>query len=118
MEDEGLHNTLKVQRAKRDLTQADLAALAGVTRKSVNAIETGNMVPSVLLALKLARGLGVSVDTIFTLSGQRGPLPAYEGSPPSDGWLGGTDWQAEACQSVPSDPRAAPERQSIAPASN
>ena len=75
MEDEELHNTLKVQRAMRNLTQADLAALAGVTRKSVNAIETGNMVPSVLLALKLARALGVSVDTVFTLSGQRDATP-------------------------------------------
>ena len=51
-----------------DLTQADLAAKAGVTRKSVNAIETGRMVPSVLLALKLARALNVSVETIFSLS--------------------------------------------------
>lgn len=62
-----LRNTLKVQRAMRDLTQADLAALAGVTRRSVNAIETGRMVPSVLLALKLARALGVSVDALFSI---------------------------------------------------
>jgi len=67
--DEGLRNTLKVQRAIRDLTQADLAAKAGVTRKSVNAIETGRMVPSVLLALKLARALDVAVETIFLLTG-------------------------------------------------
>ena len=67
--DEELHNTIKVQRAMRNLTQADLAALAGVTRKSVNGIETGRMVPSVILALKLARALGVTVDTIFTLDG-------------------------------------------------
>src|SRR5947199_10331310 len=40
MDDEGLHNRIKVQRAMRDLTQADLAAMAGVTRKSVNAVET------------------------------------------------------------------------------
>ena len=65
--DETLNNTLKVQRAMRDLTQADLAAKAGVTRKSVNAIETGRMVPSVLLALKLARALEVPIETIFTL---------------------------------------------------
>ena len=39
MKEGRLRNTLKVQRAMRDLTQADLAALAGVTRKSVNAIE-------------------------------------------------------------------------------
>ena len=71
MDDQQLRNTLKVQRAIRDLTQADLAALAGVTRKSVNAIETGRMVPSVLLALKLARALGVSVDAIFTLHAEQ-----------------------------------------------
>ena len=68
MSDEELRNTLKVQRAMRNLTQADLAALAGVTRKSVNGIETGRMVPSVVLALKLARALGVTVETIFGLS--------------------------------------------------
>jgi putative transcriptional regulator len=67
--DEKLRNTLKVQRAIRDLTQADLAVLAGVTRRSVNAIETGRMVPSVLLALKLARALGVSIETVFSLDG-------------------------------------------------
>ena len=67
MSENGLRNTLKVQRAMRDLTQADLASLAGVTRKSVNAIETGNMVPSVVLALRIANALGVTVDTIFTL---------------------------------------------------
>jgi putative transcriptional regulator len=67
MDGDMLRNTLKVQRAIRDLTQADLAALAGVTRRSVNAIETGRMVPSVLLALKLARALGVSVDALFTI---------------------------------------------------
>jgi putative transcriptional regulator len=67
MDDERLQNTIKVQRAMRDLTQAELAALAGVTRRSVNAIETGRMVPSVLLALKIARALGVSVETIFAL---------------------------------------------------
>ena len=67
MSENGLRNTLKVQRAIRDLTQADLASLAGVTRKSVNAIETGNMVPSVILALRIANALGVTIETIFTL---------------------------------------------------
>ena len=67
---EALKNTLKVQRAMHDLTQADLAAKAGVTRKSVNAIETGRMVPSVLLALRLARALAVPVETIFSLDGE------------------------------------------------
>jgi len=63
-----LRNTIKVERAIRNLTQAELGELAGVTRKSVNAIETGRMVPSVLLALKLARALGVSVNAIFSLA--------------------------------------------------
>ena len=67
MPDDALHNTLRVQRAIRDLTQAELAERAGVTRKSVNAIEAGRMVPSVLLALKLARVLGVPVETLFRL---------------------------------------------------
>ncbi|HEX9160232.1 MAG TPA: helix-turn-helix transcriptional regulator [Thermoanaerobaculia bacterium] len=67
---EALKNTLKVLRAMHDLTQADLGAKAGVTRKSVNAIETGRMVPSVLLALKLARALAVPVETIFSLDGE------------------------------------------------
>ena len=64
-----LRNRLKVQRAISDVTQAELATKAGVTRKSVNAIETGRMVPSVLLALKLARALEVPIETIFMLDG-------------------------------------------------
>jgi len=64
-----LHTTLKVHRAMRDLTQADLAALAGLTRKSINAIETGKMVPSVVLALKLARVLQAPVESLFSLVG-------------------------------------------------
>jgi len=67
MDNETLRNTLKVQRAMRDLTQADLAVMAGVTRRSINAIETGRMVPSVLLALKIARALEAPLETIFSL---------------------------------------------------
>jgi putative transcriptional regulator len=64
---EPLRNTIKVERAKRDLTQAQLAELAGMTRRSVNAIEAGRMVPSVLLALRIARALDVPVEAIFGL---------------------------------------------------
>lgn len=63
-----LNNTLKVQRAIHNLTQAELAERIGASRKSVNAIETGNMVPSVLLALRLAQALGVPVETLFQLA--------------------------------------------------
>lgn len=64
---ERLSTTMKVQRAMRDLTQAELAELAGVTRKSINAIETGHMVPSTILALKLAKALGVTVEELFSI---------------------------------------------------
>lgn len=62
-----LKTTMKVQRAIRDLTQAELGEIAGITRKSINAIEKGHMVPSVILALKLARALDVGVETLFSL---------------------------------------------------
>ena len=72
MGEQRVENSLKVQRAMRDLTQADLAGLAGITRVSVNAIEGGRMTPSILLALKLAEALDVSVDELFWLAGARG----------------------------------------------
>ncbi|WP_229518409.1 helix-turn-helix transcriptional regulator [Massilia sp. PAMC28688] len=66
--EEILATTMKAQRCARSLTQAELAQLAGTSRKSINAIEMGHMVPSVLLALKLARALGVSVEALFSLA--------------------------------------------------
>ncbi len=65
--EERLRTTMKVQRAIQDLTQAELAERAGITRKSINAIEMGHMVPSTLLALKLAHALNVSVETLFSI---------------------------------------------------
>lgn len=67
MSERDLVNTLKVHRAMRNLTQAELADLAGITRVSVNAIEGGRMVPSVLLALRLASALGVTVEDLFRI---------------------------------------------------
>lgn len=66
---EQLQTTMKTHRAMHDLTQEDLAQLVGVTRKSINAIEAGRMVPSTILALKLARALGVTVEQLFSLEG-------------------------------------------------
>jgi len=66
---EQLLTTMKTHRATHDLTQEDLAQLVGVTRKSINAIEAGRMVPSTVLALKLARALGVTVEVLFRLEG-------------------------------------------------
>ena len=65
---EQLTTTMKLQRVRLDLTQAELAERAGVTRKSINAIEMERMVPSTLLALKLARALDTSVEQLFYLA--------------------------------------------------
>ena len=64
-----LRNTLKVQRAIRDITQEELAAAVGVTRKTINTIENGVYTPSTALALRLARYFGVTVEEIFQLPG-------------------------------------------------
>ena len=48
-----MKNRLKVARAEKDLTQEDLAKLIGVSRQSINAIESGRYVPSTVLALKI-----------------------------------------------------------------
>lgn len=68
MTEKKLLNTLKVQRAKKDLTQEQLAGLVGVTRKTINTIENRKYTPSTYLALKLAQTLGVSVEELFQIS--------------------------------------------------
>ena len=67
MVDKKLKNTLKVQRAKHNLTQEGLAELVGVTRKTINTVENGIYVPSTYLALKLSQVLEVSVEELFQL---------------------------------------------------
>ena len=64
---EHLVNRLKELRTQADLTQAELAARVGVSRKTINTIENAVFVPSTLVALKLARALGVSVEALFHL---------------------------------------------------
>jgi putative transcriptional regulator len=76
MSSQGLENTLRVHRALRNLTQAEHAGLADMTRASVNAIEGGRMVPSVLLALRLAAALEVRVEDLFKLQTAR-PKPGH-----------------------------------------
>jgi putative transcriptional regulator len=68
-----VRNTIRVHRAMRGYTQAELAERAGITRASVNAIEGGRMIPSIYLALKLASALDVSVDDLFSLAGEERP---------------------------------------------
>jgi putative transcriptional regulator len=58
---------LKQVRLEHDLTQAQLATLVGVSRKTINTVENGVFVPSTTLALKLAAELGVRVEDLFSL---------------------------------------------------
>lgn len=62
-----MKNSIKVERARKDLTQAALAKLTGVSRQTINAIELGKYVPSALLALKMAKIFECSVEDIFSL---------------------------------------------------
>ena len=62
-----LKNTLKVHRAIRDWTQAELARRVDVTRKTINTVENGRYVPSVYLALKMAQAFEVPVEHLFQL---------------------------------------------------
>ena len=60
-----MRNRLKVLRAERDWTQADLAHALEVSRQTVNAIETGKYDPSLPLAFRLARLFNLSIEDIF-----------------------------------------------------
>lgn len=60
-----MKNRLRVLRAERDWSQADLAERLGVSRQSVNAIETGKFDPSLPLAFRIARLFGGSIESIF-----------------------------------------------------
>ena len=62
-----MKNNLRVARAEVRMTQQQLADAAGVSRQTVNAIESGKFVPSTLLALKMARIFGKRVEELFEL---------------------------------------------------
>ena len=64
---EGLGNRLLELRSEYGLTQAALAEKVGVSRKTINTVENGVFVPSALLALKIARSLGRTVEEVFFL---------------------------------------------------
>ncbi|RMA64425.1 helix-turn-helix transcriptional regulator [Ulvibacter antarcticus] len=62
-----MKNTLKVERAILNLTQEELAQKIGVSRQTINSIETNRFVPSTLLSLKLSKVFGKQVNEFFTL---------------------------------------------------
>jgi putative transcriptional regulator len=62
-----MKNSIKVERAKKNMTQAELAKRIQVSRQTINAMELGKYVPSTLLALRLASIFETTVDEIFTI---------------------------------------------------
>lgn len=62
-----MKNSIKVERAKKNITQAELAKLAKVSRQTINAMELGKYVPSTVLALKLATIFKTEVGEMFEL---------------------------------------------------
>ncbi|MBO9713094.1 helix-turn-helix transcriptional regulator [Sphingomonas sp.] len=63
-----LTNRLREQRDALGWTQADLAERVGVSRKTINTIENGVFVPSTIVALRIARTLGMPVEALFLLA--------------------------------------------------
>ena len=62
-----MNNKIRVARAEARMTQQQLAEAIGVSRQTINAIESGKFVPSTVLALKIAREFGKAVEAIFQL---------------------------------------------------
>lgn len=62
-----MKNTVRVERAIKDITQQELAQAVGVSRQTINSIESGKYVPSAVLALKISRYFGKPTDEVFQL---------------------------------------------------
>lgn len=62
-----MKNNIKVERAIKEITQQDLAKAVGVSRQTINSIESGKYVPSTLLSLKIAKYFNNSVESLFQL---------------------------------------------------
>jgi putative transcriptional regulator len=68
MENAKMQNMIRVERAKKRITQAELAEKLNVSRQTIHSIETGKFIPSTVLALKIAKYFDVSFNEIFQLS--------------------------------------------------
>jgi putative transcriptional regulator len=62
-----MKNNIKIERARHNMTQADLAGKAQVSRQTINAMEAGKYVPSTLLSLKMAEIFKVEISELFQL---------------------------------------------------
>ena len=71
MASDDVSNRLYELRARHRWTQQDLASKVGVTRQTIIAIEKGQYNPSIALALKIARALGLPVEEVFWLADEK-----------------------------------------------
>lgn len=62
-----MKNHIKVERARKDITQGDLADALKVSRQTINALENAKFVPSTVLAIKMSRYFGCKVEELFEL---------------------------------------------------
>lgn len=62
-----MKNNIKIERARHNFTQGDLAEKVGVSRQTINSIETKKYIPSTVLALKIAKVFEMKVDDLFEL---------------------------------------------------
>ncbi len=62
-----MKNKIKIERARHSLTQQDLAEKIGVSRQTINAMESNKYVPSTVLALKIAKLFQLTVEELFLL---------------------------------------------------
>jgi putative transcriptional regulator len=63
-----MNNKIRIERAIKDITQADLAEAVGVSRQTINAMESNKYVPSAVLAMKIARYFGKNFEEVFMLT--------------------------------------------------
>jgi putative transcriptional regulator len=66
-----MNNKIKIERAIKDITQEDLANLVGVTRQTINAIEKNKYNPSAVLAYKISKVFGKTIEEVFDFSDEK-----------------------------------------------
>lgn len=69
-----LHNNIRVLRATLRMTQAELALRVGSSRQTILSIESGQTIPSAVLAFKIAKALKVPVTEVFEMEGELMPV--------------------------------------------
>lgn len=83
-QDSKLLNNLKSIRTRLDMSQQDLADLAGVTRQTISGVESGQYAPSVVITLRLAKALGCQVEDLFWLERDLPEIEAVLAKPVSN----------------------------------